>query len=416
VALCAVGDAVIALRWRRSGVTAERSTDGVRWEPMPLGRAAETLRRMAPLCPSADSSHALFCSDPDKAVRKVPLGPEAAPLGEPFHPTAQSAEWYETGEPLPDMTILRDEAAGDYRAFFTARRRAGRHPERRGCIGVARSPNLADWRADPPIFAPNLFPRLFAPHLLRHGGRVILFYATDEEGGIRALRAASAPAIEGPYEPLEPDILACDARRALHSAPLAGRRLAFFARPTPEHPDCEEFSRPATLEFTADGRPWFRYYNALTALAGRTIFQTEAALASGETLVRVIPRYGADVRLTARIANRNARAAGLLLRTSITGHDNLTVWLDFEAGAVALRRGVNGRLLARFRRAFEPECEHQVTVWAEGGYVDVYVDDAWLLAARTETRRSGGFGVVVRGGEARISDWTAQTLTTEGRP
>jgi hypothetical protein len=309
------------------------------------------------------------------------------------------------------MALLRDTADGGYRAFFCARRRAGRHPERRGCIGVARSEDLSGWRAEPPALAPNLFPRLFAPHAITEGGRTWLFYATPEEGGLRAIRWVTALSPDGPYETAEPDVLACDARRALHTARVGGRRLAFFSR-AGEAEGAEELTRPAALEFRADGRPWFRYYDPLSTLAGRTIFQTEASLASHETLVRVLPRYGANVRLTARVAGRGAKAAGLLLRTSITGHDNVTLWLEFEAGAVALRRGVNGRLLGRTRRAFEPQGEYRVTVWAEGGYADVYIDDEWTLTAQTETRRSGGFGMAVRGGEARISEFAAQTIET----
>ena len=55
------------------------------------------------------------------------------------------------------MTILRDDAQSVYRAFFSARRKSGRNPERRGCIGSATSSDLRTWSTEPPIFAPNLF-------------------------------------------------------------------------------------------------------------------------------------------------------------------------------------------------------------------------------------------------------------------
>lgn len=408
-----VGDdaeGVVLLRWRRDGVHAERSADGVRWREMPLGDAAERLREMVPLCAGVAERGSLFCADTADAVREVEIGTAepATPTG--FRPSADPGEWYESAEGLPEMAIVRDAQSGAYRAFFCARRRTGRHPERRGCIGVARSSDLAAWRAEPPVLAPNAYPRLFAPHVITEGGRTLLFYATAEEGGIRALRFATAASPDGPYEILDPDVLACDMRQALHTARAGGRRLVFFTRPAADATGTQEVSRPAMLEFHADGRPWFRYYDALTRLSSKTVFQTEASLASREILVRVLPRYGANVRLTARVANRGARAVGVLLRTSITGHDNVTLWLEYEAGAVSLRRGVNGRLLGRARRALEAQGEHRVTVWAEGAYADVYIDDEWVLTGQTETRRSGGFGVAVRGGEANVTEMTAQVI------
>lgn len=409
------GEGVVALRWRRDGVHAERSTDGVRWQRAALGEAEGRLRGMTPLCAGTGEGGSVFCGDPGHGVREVVIGEAGREGRRGSGPAAEGGEWYEPAEGLREMVIMREGAVGGYRAFFCARRRTGRHAERRGCIGVARSEDLSSWQAEPPVFAPNTHAALFAPRVVTEGGRTVLFYATPEEGGIRALRFVTARSPEGPYEAMEPDVLACDARRALFAARAGGRRLVFFSRPDAEGHGPDEITRPATLEFHADGRPWFRYYEGLTGLAGRTVFQTEATLASHETLVRVLPRYGANVRLTGRVRSGGAKAVGLLLRTSMTGHDNVTVWLDFESGAVALRRGVNGRLLGRARRRLEAGAEYGVTVWAEGGYADVYVDDEWVVTGQTETRRSGGFGVAVRGGEARVTELTAQTIEAGAR-
>ncbi len=144
------------------------------------------------------------------------------------------------------------------------------------------------------------------------------------------------------------------------------------------------------------------------------MFQTEASLTSSETLVRVFPRYGANFRLTARIKSLGASAAGVLFRTTMTGHDNLTVWLDYASDAVIARRGVNGRLLGRSRHPLSPGADYLLSVWAEGSFADVYLDDEWILSIETEGRVTGGFGLAVAGGEARFETVCAQAIEGAG--
>jgi hypothetical protein len=310
------------------------------------------------------------------------------------------------------MTILRDEAQPVYRAFFSARRTSGRDPERRGCVGSATSADLRSWSVEPPIFAPNLFSDMLAPRIFGDGGRYVLFYATPEQGGLLGLRFAIAPHLEGPYERLEPDLVACDARTAVHAVRLGAKRLVFFGRPEPARPGGTAISRPGLLEFHADGRPYVRFYEGLLGLLGKTLFQTETTLTSGEMLVRVLPRYGTDFRLTLKARSLSAKAMAVLFRTTLTGYDNVALWLDFAAGAVLLRRGVSGRLLARVPRRLTMGEEHRVSLWVEGGFADVYLDDEWVLSCATEGRKSGGFGLATLGGEARFDAMTAQAIQT----
>ncbi|GEM_PF-2632427 len=372
IALTAEGQGIVLHRHTENGSRCEVSADGVTW------RAQEG------------------------------SAPEAAYPP----PLPGDAPWY---EPLaePEMTVVPERAATGWRAFFCARRRSGRHPERLGCIGTARSADLRSWEMEPPIYAPNSFARLHSPHLFAEAGRTVLFYSTPEEGGHRAVRFALGQGSEGPFERTEPDVLAADVRCAVQTVMLRERRLAFFLRPSHEAPMRMELSRPGSLDFHPDGRPFVRFYEGLLKLLGRALFQTEATLASGEPLVRVLPRMGGEFRYAARIRSRGATGAGLLFRTSMTGHENMTLWLEFDSGAVTLRRGVNGRIEARARRKLDPAREHQVAIWVEGRFADVYVDEEWVLSGRSEGRQSGGFGVAVRGGEARFEGITAQQIGTE---
>ena len=400
---------VAIVRRTPDGLACEASADGVTWVSEASSfPEADGLR---PLCTAEyDADASLLCADEAGAVVPVRLSDGRATTGEAFRPVPDGEDWYESPPEPEDLALVRDESAGVFRAFFCARRRVGRDPERRGCIGAATSPDCRRWTLEPPIFAPNRFPRLFTPHVVSHAGRTVLFYTTPEHGDLRGIRFALAPHLEGPYERTESDVLACDVRPTVHTAPLADQRLVFFSRKEPGSRGPITLSRPGRLDFHADGRPFVRFHDKLLSLADRNVFHTEASLASDEPLVRVLPRYGADFHLSARISGLGARAAGLLFRTSITGHDNIVLWLEFDTGALTLRRGVKGRLLGRVRRPLSTGTPHRIGIWAEGAFADVYLDDEWVLSGYTETRKSGGFGLAVAGGPARFDAVSAQAI------
>jgi hypothetical protein len=306
------------------------------------------------------------------------------------------------------MDVVHDQARGLYCAFFCARRKAGRDAHRRGCIGVASSPDLRSWVMEPPILAPNLFPRLYAPHVVSERHQTLLFYTTPEEG-LNGIRMATALRMEGPFERPEQDVLTYDARDTVHTVPLRTKRLVFFGRRPAGQETGSSLSRPGLLEFRSNGRPFVRFYDVLLTLTGRTLFQTEASLESGETLVRVLPRYATDFRLNARVRS-GAKSAGILFRTTMTGHDNITIWMDYAGGAVLARRGTHGRLLARVRHPWVAEDEYRISIWVEGDFADVFVDDEWVMTAETGGRGSGGFGLAVVGGTATFREVTVQTI------
>lgn len=388
------------------GLRKRVTSDGVRWTEETFA-AAEPLRAVC-AADGTETGADIFCLDAHGQLVEAAVDGSDVKLGRRFRPVTEAGEWYEQLPNPEEVTILRDERDGVFRAFFCARRATGRDPERRACVGEATSPDLEHWNLEPPTFAPNRHPLMFAPHVISEPGRATLFYAVRPESGDAELRYATARDLTGPFETDDRNLLARDARCAVSSALLGGRRLAFFSRR--DAAGVLSVTRPAKVEFDAEERLQLRFFEGLLGLLGKTLFQTEASLTSGEKLVRVLPRYAADFRLETQLRNDNALAAGLLFRSSMTGHDNMTLWLDYDAGAISIRRGVKGRLIARAPFRLLRGETYRVSIWAEGSFADVFIDDNWVLSARTEGRTSGGFGLAVEGGRATFDAVTVQPI------
>jgi beta-fructofuranosidase len=127
--------------------------------------------------------------------------------------------WYERldrarwrDEAWRDPWVFRDEARGDFHAYFTARSRFG--PEDgRSVIGHARSDDLLDWELLPPVTEPGDFAEMEIPQLVEIGGRHYLFFSTLAEAHSAARRRRVAgPALsgthylvaDGPFGPFSP--------------------------------------------------------------------------------------------------------------------------------------------------------------------------------------------------------------------
>lgn len=263
--VAAHGKGVAIFSAAQKGLRCQVSPDGVRWEAEDAG--GEDAGPLRPVCPAEQFGEAqLLCADPEGRLMGVSAAARRLSLQAPFRPEFSTERWYEESPAPWEVAILRDAERAVYRAFFSARRKSGLHPERRGCIGSATSSDLRAWCTEPPIFAPNLFWDLLSPHVFSEGERHVLFYATPEQGGLLGLRFAVAPRLEGPYEQVKPDLIACDARTAVHTARLGSSRLIFFSRQMPD--GSAGVSRPGLLEFRADGRPSVRFYEPLLGLLG----------------------------------------------------------------------------------------------------------------------------------------------------
>lgn len=403
------GHGIAVFRPTAEGLRCDFSRDAMLWRTEI--RPWEPDSALWPLCGAElEERGDLFCVDDSGMVFPVSVAEGSLSLSSSFRPIASAPPWYEALPGPHDVTILRDAGSDLYRAFFGTRRSRGRQRERRGCIGAATSTDLRTWTVEPPIFSPNKYPAMYSPDVFMEGGRAILFYVTSEQGNLRALRFALAPSLDGPYEQVTPDVLACDVRTSMRTVRFRSEGLAFFGRAMPGADAPQTMSRPGRIAFRPNGSPFVRFYDPLARLLGRPILETQASLTSSEILVRVLPTHARDFRMTARLRSLGAKDAGLVFRTTATGHDNITLWLEFERGALTLRRGVRGRHLGRTRRELLEGRDYRITVWAEGDFADVYLDDEWVLTGHTETRRWGGFGLAVAVGEARFEAVSVQAI------
>jgi len=402
---------IAIVRCSARGLRLSVSSDGVTWTRESVkGEGAGALQ---PLCSGGGVRGVdLFCADASGRLVPVSARGGSLAMGKPFQPVASAPDWYESAPQPYEQTLIHDTRNNVYRGFFCARRSGGRHSERRGCIGLATSTDLSHWETEPPILAPNRHARLFSPHVSSHARRTVLFYATQEFGGHRALRFAVAPDLAGPYEIMDSNLLSTDVRSALQTVRMGKRTLVFFSRVLGGEHALPSVSRAGELDFRPDGRPFVRFHDALLRLLGRELLTTEADISSREMLVRMLPSRGRDFLLTADLCSLGAASLGVVFRATVTGHDNINLRLEFDSGTISLRRGVRGRLLARARQSLSAGTTYRLSLWAEHGFVDAYINDEWVLTGPTEDCRSGGFGLVVHGGEARFANVSARAIET----
>ncbi|RZI95884.1 MAG: glycosyl hydrolase family 32 [Microbacterium sp.] len=75
-----------------------------------------------------------------------------------------------------DPWVYWSEAHGEYRMLFTARTPEG-DVDQRGVVGLARSADLEQWEALPPMHAPQEFGHMEVPQLFREGRHWYLAYS-----------------------------------------------------------------------------------------------------------------------------------------------------------------------------------------------------------------------------------------------
>lgn len=72
------------------------------------------------------------------------------------------------------------EEKGTYYILITARdKRKGK--EYNGCIALAESKNLFDWKIHPPLLSPGLFDEMEVPQIIKHKGTYYLFFSAFRE-------------------------------------------------------------------------------------------------------------------------------------------------------------------------------------------------------------------------------------------
>jgi beta-fructofuranosidase len=76
-----------------------------------------------------------------------------------------------------DPFVFKDKTTGSYTMIIAARA-AGSRQVYNGCLGIAVSPNLLDWKVLPPLFSPGIYDELETPSLIRYRNQCYLFFST----------------------------------------------------------------------------------------------------------------------------------------------------------------------------------------------------------------------------------------------
>jgi glycosyl hydrolase family 32 len=368
-----------------------------------------------------------------------------------------------------DPHILRDDA-GWYHAFLCARTPECSADGTGAVVAHARSRDLRSWEYLPPIahvgdrvlFAevPDVFRMgdWWYLLLLDHGwgGTRINTPARNDQAGTFYLKSRR---MEGPYEwPDEPLLIGCGddmvgpwAARSLAVGQQRwlyfhhnGREKAFGLPKRIEQepngdlhlaylPLLEALLRPVpgSQEPSAHGaKPcdlgeWSRSRDRLigeAAATGTARVQAEA-LTDGEVVCEIVSKEAARAGVVIRAFGEHGHA---MFEQSCTG---LAIWLDFECGRVLLQDaawvpgfGWGRHIGEQVGQDRKPHTIQEVSVPLQIGhpyrlrvlvrdeYVEVYLDDRWVISASDCPIRSGGVELALERGQAEFRDLAIQSL------
>jgi beta-fructofuranosidase len=138
-------------------------------------------------------------------------------------------KWYEEVD-WRDPFVFWNEEAGEYWMILTARTRQG-PVSRRGCLGLAVSPDLVNWEIRPPIWSPNLFHTPECPDLFRWDKKWVLVFSTFTD---YVTHYRLAQTLDGPWTAPSNDLLDSRACYAQKTAGEGHSRYAFGWLPTRE--------------------------------------------------------------------------------------------------------------------------------------------------------------------------------------
>lgn len=131
----------------------------------------------------------LAISDDLHHWRRHPKSP-VLDLDPRYYEEYDPALWHDRS--LRDPWVAPDPAGDGFRMWFTARATSG-PADGRGVIGTAWSPDLLNWRAEPPVTEPGEYGECEVPQYLELGGRAYLLFCTSaRRTSARRLAALSA--------------------------------------------------------------------------------------------------------------------------------------------------------------------------------------------------------------------------------
>jgi len=330
-----------------------------------------------------------------------------------------------------DPFVLWNEEAGEYWMLLAARLKGG-PSNRRGCIALAASKDLANWEIRDPFWAPNLYFTHECPDLFRWGDWWYLIYSTFSERTVTHYRMSRS--LSGPW--IAPVNDTFDGR-SFYAAKTAGngkRRFAFGWNPTrlgnkdtgewqwggslvvhelvqaPDgsllvkvpHEVDKQFSKTANLSPRPKIGEW--------KISGRSV-SVEAIGSFAWCRLAEMPEI---CRVTTTVTwSPGTRGCGVILRADKMLDRYYQIRLEPGTSRIVFDRwprpGDQPFMLERPLDVSKGQ-PATISVFVEGSIVEVYVNDIIALSARAYDHPAGSVGLFVSEGQATFSNAKVSTL------
>ncbi|MEA3402052.1 MAG: hypothetical protein U9R79_12520 [Armatimonadota bacterium] len=349
--------------------------------------------------------------------------------------------WYETAPDVgPDEWVSwRDpclwwcEEEGAWYAFITATERGDGPRNERGCVGLARSEDMMQWEALPPVAAPGLCRAHEAPQVVRIGARWYLLYSThlwaysDEARARKPLRwqrsgthylVSDDPL--GEWRVPQVDVVAgamADSHHGAKAQRVGGDLLLYSWGPTRR-----ELAVPMRLDAAPDGSLCALYWEGLEAWRGRSLCGEQPrelqggwqsargvmiADAGGGPSVAGCQDEAMDLCVAAPVVPDVAARAAVGVSDAA---GTLAAIADVPGQEAAIVRLPSGETLASVPWEVTPVRPAHLRLVADGEVLSLYVDDEFALSAFVEGRGEGAVRLVALDGSAEFRDMEGFTL------
>ena len=329
--------------------------------------------------------------------------------------------WYEAND-WRDPFVFWNEEADEYWMLLAAREKTG-PSNRRGCIALATSPDLQNWKVRPPFWSPHLYFTHECPDLFRWGDKWVLVYSTFSERMVTHYRMSDT--LNGPW--LAPSNDSFDGR-AYYAAKTAGdgrRRFVFGWNPTRVgEADSGAWQWGGAMEvheltLTQDGGLGVRPPAELLSLFSATAeplslhahfgqwgvadgtFSTAPTDGFAGARVAAMPNACA-IGLTISCSPQT-RSCGVLLRADSALECYYQIRWEPSPGRIVFDRwprpGDQPFMLERFVE-LAPGEPLELIIVVEGSIVVVYANNEIALSCRTYDHTGGDLGLFVNEGSA----------------
>lgn len=322
-----------------------------------------------------------------------------------------------------DPCIIRDPRTGEFGMIVIARDR-NQHPDVRGCLAWATSPDLVEWTAHPPVFSPGRFHTIETPSIFEHDGRHYIVYMTHPDWGSPVIAndpyqtagdyyAVSTQGWTGPYEPPADEVLvAAHGQMRLGAARLVdgvdgGYYIYSWLVMQPAADDLQPeiihhtvVPYPRRVAFKNNGEMHVVYNCAIegftTADAGSPAARTLKEL-GGRKVATDAGEYS-DLIYAARVHRLRGERAGLVVRAGEDGTMGLYAVADWRHGRIEFGT-LNGDRFVDARR-WQPRDEVELKIVAHGTSIEVYADDRLMIHQVRYREQTGRLGYLVEHAEA----------------